>query len=139
MRGNVNCASRSGQAAGGSTFLRLLGFLAPYRGAAVLSVLLAVLEIGVTVAIPWLTGMAVDVVARGDRGGLELLAGAVLLAALARLALSVARRLVAGRVAAGVELDLRNHIYGHLQRLELGFFVRQQTGQLMSRATVDLQ
>ena len=30
-------------------------------------------------------------------------------------------------------------MYGHLQSLELGFFDRQQTGQLMSRATVDLQ
>ena len=39
----------------------------------------------------------------------------------------------------GVELDLRNRLYGHLQRLELSFFDRQQTGQLMSRATVDLQ
>ena len=29
--------------------------------------------------------------------------------------------------------------YAHLQRLELGFFDGQQTGQLMSRATVDLQ
>jgi ATP-binding cassette, subfamily B, bacterial len=56
-----------------------------------------------------------------------------------RLVLSVARRLVAGRVSLGVELDLRNLIYAHLQGLELGFFARQQTGQLMSRSTVDLQ
>ena len=35
--------------------------------------------------------------------------------------------------------DLRNGMYAHLQSLELGFFDRQQTGQLMSRATVDLQ
>jgi ATP-binding cassette, subfamily B, bacterial len=60
-------------------------------------------------------------------------------AGLARLGLSVARRLVAGRVSLGVEYDLRNSLYSHLQRLELSFFERQQTGQLMSRATVDLQ
>src|SRR5205807_9464463 len=64
---------------------------------------------------------------------------AIAIAALARLALSVGRRLVAGRVSLGMELDLRNRLYGHLQRLELSFFDRQQTGQLMSRATVDLQ
>jgi ATP-binding cassette subfamily B protein len=52
--------------------------------------------------------------------------------------LSVARRLVAGRVSLGVELDLRNRLYAHLQTLELGFFAGQQTGQLMSRSTVDL-
>ena len=39
----------------------------------------------------------------------------------------------------GVEYDLRNRIYGHLHSLELAFFDSQQTGQLMSRATVDLQ
>ena len=39
----------------------------------------------------------------------------------------------------GVELDLRNLMYRHLQGLELAFFDGQQTGQLMSRATVDLQ
>ena len=49
------------------------------------------------------------------------------------------RRLVAGRVSLGVEYDLRNRMYQHLHSLELGFFDSQQTGQLMSRATVDLQ
>jgi ABC-type multidrug transport system fused ATPase/permease subunit len=49
------------------------------------------------------------------------------------------RRLVAGRVALGVEFDLRNRMYGRLQSLELAFFDSQQTGQLMSRSTVDLQ
>ena len=62
-----------------------------------------------------------------------------MVAGLGRLVLSVLRRLVAGQVSLGVELDLRNRLYGHLQRLELSFFDRQQTGQLMSRATVDLQ
>src|SRR5918911_1311294 len=56
-----------------------------------------------------------------------------------RVTLTVARRLIAGRVSLGVELDLRERMYGHLQSLELAFFDRQQTGQLMSRATVDLQ
>jgi ATP-binding cassette subfamily B protein len=42
-------------------------------------------------------------------------------------------------VSLGIEVDLRQGMYRHLQALELGFFDRQQTGQLMSRATVDLQ
>ena len=46
---------------------------------------------------------------------------------------------MSGKVSLGVEYDLRNGLYSHLQALELGFFDRQQTGQLMSRATVDLQ
>ena len=60
-------------------------------------------------------------------------------AAYCGLAFSVVRRLVAGRVSLGVEFDLRNLMYRHLQSLELACFDGQQTGQLMSRSTVDLQ
>ena len=123
-----------------ATFRRLLGFLRPYRSSWLASLGLAALAIGGTVAIPWLTGRAIDRVREHDAPGLRVLAlRRSLGAAVLRLALTVARRLVAGRVSLGVEYDLRERLYGHLQRLELGFFDRQQTGQLMSRATVDLQ
>ena len=121
-----------------STFVRLLGFLRPYRTGTVWSLVLAAFAMGATVAIPWLTGRGIDAVTRGDEGDVKRYAGFVVLAAVVRVALSVARRLVSGRVSLGVELDLRNRMYAHLQSLELGFFARQQTGQLMSRATVDL-
>ena len=92
-----------------------------------------------TVLIPYLTGRAIDAIGHHHRNALIGFAIAIGVAGVMRLALSIARRLVAGRVSLGVELDLRNGLYGHLQRLELSFFDRQQTGQLMSRATVDLQ
>jgi len=53
--------------------------------------------------------------------------------------LMVGRRLISGRQALGVEYDLRDELYGHLLRLSFGFYDRSQTGQLMSRATIDLQ
>src|SRR4051794_21382057 len=93
---------------------------------------------GMGVLIPYLVGRTVDDI-RGGGGSLWPLAIAVAGAGLLRLAFSVVRRLVAGRVSLGVEYDLRNLIYGHLQSLELAFFDSQQTGQLMSRSTVDLQ
>ena len=49
------------------------------------------------------------------------------------------RRLISGRQALGVEYDMRDEIYAKLLRLSFGFYDRHQTGQLMSRATVDLQ
>ena len=122
-----------------ATFVRLLGWLRPYRRGVVLSGLLATAAMVMTVAIPWLTGRAIDQIRDGDKPGLMTLALVILAAGVLRLALTVVRRLVAGRVSLGVELDLRNGMYQHLQKLELGFFDRQQTGQLMSRATVDLQ
>jgi ABC-type multidrug transport system fused ATPase/permease subunit len=93
---------------------------------------------GTSVLIPYLVGRTVDHVRSGN-ANLWPLAAAMLAAATLRFALSGARRLVAGRVSLGVEFDLRNRMYSHLQSLELGFFDEQQTGQLMSRSTVDLQ
>jgi ABC-type multidrug transport system fused ATPase/permease subunit len=121
------------------TFRRLLGFLRPYRRAVGLSFALAAGAMGATVLIPYLTGRAIDSIRAHDRHTLTTWAIAIGAAGVVRLGLSVARRLVAGRVSLGVELDLRNVLYAQLQRLELAFFDRQQTGQLMSRATVDLQ
>jgi ATP-binding cassette, subfamily B, bacterial len=121
------------------TFRRLLAFLRPYRGGVAWSFALAFGAIGATVLIPYLTGRAIDGIRSHDRHALTVWVIAIGGAGAARLVLSVFRRVVAGRVSLGVERDLRNRLYGQLQRLELAFFDRQQTGQLMSRATVDLQ
>ena len=119
------------------TFRRLLGFLRPYRRGVAASFVLAAAAMGTGVLIPFLVGRTVDDI---DKGGdsLTTLALALVAVALLRLAFSVVRRLVAGRVSLGVEFNLRNLMYSHLQSLELAFFDSQQTGQLMSRATVDL-
>jgi ABC-type multidrug transport system fused ATPase/permease subunit len=121
------------------TFLRLNGFLRPYRRAVVWSFVLAGGALIGTVLIPFLTGLAINAIRGHHHRELLMLAGAILLAGLVRLVFSVLRRLIAGRLSLAVEVDLREALYGQLQRLELGFFDRQQTGQLMSRATVDLQ
>jgi ABC-type multidrug transport system fused ATPase/permease subunit len=133
-----------------STFYRLLGFLRPYKRGMIISWGLASLAMVMTVALPALTGRAVQIISTAPqhhhgagqasaRHELTLIAGAIALIVLARWGFMYWRRMVAGRLSLGVEYDLRKLLYGHLQQLELGFFDRQQTGQLMSRATVDLQ
>src|SRR3954447_10636964 len=121
------------------TFGRLLGFLRPYRRGVVWSFVLAAMAMVATVAIPLLTGRAVDAISNHDHGALQRSAALIAVAGLLRLVLTVGRRMIAGRVSLGIEYDLRTQFYGHLQALEMAFFDRQQTGQLMSRATVDLQ
>ena len=135
------------------TFYRLLGFLGPYRRGVIVSGALASVAMAMTVAIPYLTGQAGEAIHEGashsqrhqsspvahNRETLALLAGAIVVVVLARWALIYWRRIIAGHVSLGIEYDLRERLYSHLQGLELGFFDRQQTGQLMSRATVDLQ
>jgi ABC-type multidrug transport system fused ATPase/permease subunit len=121
------------------TLRRLLGFLRPYRRQVIGSLIFAWAAMGMTVLIPWLVGEAIDAINRGDRPDLLPLFFAIVGAGLLRLGLTVVRRLIAGKVSVAVEFDLRERFYRHLQALELGFFDGQQTGQLMSRATVDLQ
>ena len=136
-----------------NTFYRLLGFLRPYKRGLIASWALASLAMVVTVLIPHFTGSAVESIKHGDtharhhqfalrahdRHQLFVLAIVIVAIVLARWLLTYARRMIAGRISLAIEFDLRELIYGQLQRLELGFFDHQQTGQLMSRATVDLQ
>jgi ATP-binding cassette subfamily B protein len=135
-----------------TTFNRLLGFLRPYKRGLTASWLLASLAMVMTVLLPYVTGLAVEAIRKGasyaahhqlgkrahERHALLVLALVIAAAVLARWALTYMRRMIAGRISLDIEFDLRKLLYGHLQRLELGFFDRQQTGQLMSRATVDL-
>jgi ABC-type multidrug transport system fused ATPase/permease subunit len=116
-----------------------MGYLRPYRVQLWGSLAFAWAAMGMTVLIPWLIGEAVNAIKDGDKPDLLPLALAIVGAGLLRLGLTVIRRLVAGKVSLAVEFDLRQQFYAHLQRLDLGFFDSQQTGQLMSRATVDLQ
>jgi ABC-type multidrug transport system fused ATPase/permease subunit len=120
------------------TYRRLMGFLRPYRLQLWGSLAFAWAAMGMTVLIPWLLGRGINAIEDGNKPDLLPLALVILGAAILRMGLTVVRRLVAGKVSLGVEFDLRQMFYAHLQKLELGFFDTQQTGQLMSRATVDL-
>jgi ATP-binding cassette, subfamily B, bacterial len=122
------------------TFARLLGFLRPYRWSLGVSVVLAVGSQAAAVVTAFLTGAALQhAVDSRDRSGLWLIAGLVLVVGLGRALFMVGRRLISGRQALGVEFDIRNALYAKLLRLSFGFYDRHQTGQLMSRATVDVQ
>jgi ABC-type multidrug transport system fused ATPase/permease subunit len=122
-----------------ATMRRLLGFLGPYKWGLRFSLVFAWAAMGMSVLIPFLVGNAIDAIERSDRHEILPLVLAVVGAGIARLGLTLVRRLIAGKVSVAVEFDLRERFYDQLQSLELGFFDGQQTGQLMSRATVDLQ
>ncbi len=122
------------------TFRRLLGFLRPYKASLVVSTILAVLSQAAAIAIVVLVGEAIDGIdARRGTGTLAWIVVAIVAVGVAKAALMVGRRVISGRQALAIEKDMREGLYGHLLRLSFGFYDRHQTGQLMSRATVDLQ
>ncbi len=122
------------------TFVRLLGFLRPYKWSLAVSIVLAVLSQTGQFAFAFLTGAGLANAVHGqDKRALQEIVLAVLLVGVARALFMAGRRLISGRQALGVEFDMRSALYSHLLRLSFGFYDRHQTGQLMSRATVDLQ
>ena len=124
-----------------ATFVRLLGFLRPYRVGLAVSIVLAVGSQAAQIALVWLTGRNVidGALIHHDRHRLWLTVGEIVALGFARAVFMLGRRLLSGKQALDVEMDMRSHLYSRLVRLSYGFYDRHQTGQLMSRATVDLQ
>lgn len=123
-----------------SALLRLLPFLRPYRGAIILGTVVAVLNNAVGILGPWLLKLAVDALQSG--------ATTVLLAKYAALIVAVAvgagvlrfymRQILIG-MSRHAELDLRNALFAHLQKLPASFYNRRRTGDIMARLTSDLE
>jgi ATP-binding cassette subfamily B protein len=123
------------------TFARLLSFLRPYKRGLGISIVLAVGSQAALIALIWVTGRGVidNALVTHDTQRLWLYVGAIVALGFVSAVLMAARRLISGKQALDVEMDLRQSLYSHFVRLSFGFYDRQQTGQLMSRATVDLQ
>ncbi|MDX6408046.1 MAG: ATP-binding cassette, subfamily bacterial [Gaiellaceae bacterium] len=122
------------------TFARLLAFLRPYKISLVVSTLLAIASQGAQIALVWVTAHVIDdAIIPRDSGKLWIFLWAIIGLGVLRAVFMAARRLISGKQALAVEMDMRQGLYRHLVRLSFGFYDRHQTGQLMSRATVDLQ
>ena len=89
--------------------------------------------------VPWWVRAAIDVIERGDPES-ELGTYVLLIAVAAAgggLLRGISRSIIfnAGR---NVEYDLRNDLFAHLEKLPLGYYQAQKTGDLMSRAVNDI-
>jgi ABC-type multidrug transport system fused ATPase/permease subunit len=122
------------------TFVRLLGFLKPYRWSLWVSIVLAIGSQAASIGLVLVTGSVIDdAIVPGDESRLWTFVWIVVALGAVKALLMVGRRFISGWQALGVEFDMRSALYGHLVRMSFGFYDRHQTGQLMSRATVDLQ
>src|SRR5215212_1160687 len=122
------------------TFVRLLAFLRPYRRSLVLSIALAGVSQASAIGLVAVTQRVIDDAVRPrDTSLLWMYVGVILALGLVRAVSMAGRRFISGRQSLGVEFDIRNRLYAHLLRLSFRFYDRHQTGQLMSRATVDVQ
>ncbi|HVL81478.1 MAG TPA: ABC transporter ATP-binding protein [Actinomycetota bacterium] len=124
----------------GPTLRRLFKASRPHRRKLYGGTLAAVAGIALGTAMPLLTRAIIDrAIVRGDGRLLAQLIGAVVVVGLIRAVLHGFRRQLAGEVSILVEGDLRDALYEHVQALDIGYHERVSTGQVMSRASSDLQ
>ncbi len=91
------------------------------------------------VAVPLVVKQVIDgPIADGDRGGVVPWALLVAAIAVAEVFLAFGRRYLLTVLSTGLETRLRDDLYEQLQRLDVGFHDRWQSGQLLSRAMTDL-
>lgn len=121
------------------TLRRLLPHLRPYRLRLVLAATVSLGVLGAQLAQPQIVKRFVDeVLHAGMRERLVPYALAALVLGFAGSLFAFVRRNLSGSVSLGLEFDLRNRLYSHLQRLSVSFHDGWQSGQLVSRAVSDI-
>ena len=114
-------------------------YLLPYRGRWTAMVLVAVVSLVATVAIPLMTKAVIDgPVRHQDQQGLWVLGAAAMGVGVSEAVLWFIRRWLVARATMGVEADIRKDLYARLQILPMSFHGRWQSGQLLSRIMNDL-
>ena len=110
-----------------------------YLGHMTLMTVAALLATLAGIVVPLVVRQVIDGPLRhGDRAAIWPLGGLALLFGLAEAVLVFLRRWTMSTSALGLEADLRNVLYQHMQRLPVAFHDKWQSGQLLSRATSDL-
>src|SRR6266550_475953 len=113
---------------------------APYRTRTVFSIFSLLLATATALAPPFLSKYAIDDgIRRHDLGTLWVIVAAFLLAGLANWGMSYLQTYLTGWVGERILADLRLKLFGHLQRLSLGFFERNRAGVIISRLTNDVE
>jgi len=130
----------SGDGARGTPLLRALRFLTSYKRETVGAFISLLLSTAGTLVVPRLTQAVID---QGISQGMMavILGGAagIVVAALLAAVFTYLRGYLAAKASQGVAYDLRNALYAHIQKLSFSYHDRAQTGQLLTRATSDVE
>jgi ATP-binding cassette subfamily B protein len=118
----------------------LRGLAAPYRWRAILSLISLLAATVTALAPPLLAKYALDDAINPDNvGHLYLVVAAFLVAGLANWGMTYAQTYLTGWVGERMLADLRTELFGHLQRLSLGYYERTRAGVIISRLTNDIE
>jgi ATP-binding cassette subfamily B protein len=119
-------------------FWRLIGFTRPYRGAMILLMAATLLTVLAQMAPPYLTKLIVDDVIRdGHTGKLGLYIGLMLLSGALLLVSRYGSGALTAWLASRVIADIRQALHAHLERLQMSYFNRRESGEMVSRVMHD--
>jgi ATP-binding cassette subfamily B protein len=112
----------------------------PYAGRAAIAAAALLATTAASLALPYLAKVAIDEgISSRDTGRLAWIVAAFVGAGLVGWAAGVVQTYCTGWVGERVLTDLRRRLFGHLQRLSLGFYERNRTGAIVSRITNDVE
>jgi ATP-binding cassette subfamily B protein len=118
----------------------LISLLGPYRGRVALMLVALVIATGAALVPPYLAGVAIDDgIHGGDTSVLTKVLIAFVSAALINWGATYLQTYLINWVGQRALQDLRIELFGHLQKLSIGFYSRNKTGVLISRITNDVQ
>jgi ATP-binding cassette subfamily B protein len=118
---------------------KAIGFLKPYWLLATGTFVTMLLATALNLAIPALTGLIIDNGISAKQVNVIVLGTAAMIGvALLRALFSYAQGLWAAKASQGVAFDMRSGLYTKIQTLSFGYHDRAQTGQLLTRATSDV-
>lgn len=127
------------------TLVRLLSFVAPYKGMTAATALALVGASVFSLLMPKIVGSALDSAITAQEGGttdwrsLGVAAGLVIVVAAFRGVFAYAQQYVGEKLSQSVAYSIRNAMYERLQRLSFAYHDQAQIGQIMSRATQDVE
>jgi ATP-binding cassette, subfamily B, bacterial len=121
-------------------FTRIAALFWKYKRLAALAYFSLFAGAALSIAIPKLTGRAIDLALGSSAVNLVVITAlGIGIAGILRGILNYSQTYLAEALSQRVAYDLRNMFYNRLQKLSYAFHDRSQTGQLMSRATSDVE
>ena len=131
--------------------LRIIRMAAHYPARLILAYVSAIAAIGFSLALPWLFGNAIDLMVVRDAvtgkfvradftvSALVFHGVGILAVSLGRGFCDFARTYTTESLSQKVSFDCRNLLYDKLQNVSFAFHDKEHTGDLMSRATADVE
>src|SRR3990172_1105323 len=122
-----------------SILLRFMGFVKKYWGQLTFSAICLLITTVASLVIPKVLGVGIDSLESGEKSALFVAGALIIGSSIVRGLSAYGNRYLNQVISQEVSYDIRNAIYDHLQKLSFAYHDQAQTGNLMSRATADIE